>query len=170
VGDRVKIISEEENGWRRGILAEANGWFPETYVDLEAEPTIEEWMPAVVDDPDAPVMPKRDKPFPAPKTWNHGRISRQQVEERLKAHAGSKEDGIFLARQKDKDCFSVGIQFSDDADAPPKFVLFEKKSEKWFVDKNYEVPRGDTLAKAVEDVLVDVGVRNADGVPKPEAP
>lgn len=165
IGQRVRVISEEENGWLRGILDDTSGWFPATYVDLEPEPALEEWLQLGGDEPDAPSMPKRskDKPFPGVKVWNHGRISRQDVEERLTAYEGDKTSGIFLARQKDKDSFSVGIII----DGPPKFVLFERKSEKWYVDKNYEVVRGATLAAAVEDVLVDLGVPNADGVPNP---
>jgi hypothetical protein len=138
---------------------------------MEREPTLEEWMPDfsdVADEPQVPEMPKRraDKPFPAAKIWNHGPISRDKVEERLKSYAGNKSDGIFLARMKDKDSFSVGILFP--GDAPPKFVLFEKKADGWCADKNYAKPVSATLAGAVELTLLDLGVPNADGVPKPE--
>lgn len=168
VGERIRIISEEENGWRRGMIEDRSGWFPSTYVEMEPEPELEEWMPkvAVADEPEAPIMPKRNKPFPAAKIWNHGRISRAQVEERLKEYSGNKEDGIFLARQKDPSTFSVGFQVP--GEPQPKFVLFEKKDAKWYADKNYEQPRGDSLAASVEEVITDMGICNADGVPKPE--
>jgi hypothetical protein len=30
VGQRIRIISEEENGWRRGMFEGSSGWFPAT--------------------------------------------------------------------------------------------------------------------------------------------
>ena len=80
-------------------------------------------------------------------------------------YTGDKSEGIFLARMKDASCFSVGIMFP--GDSPPKFVLFEKKADGWCADKNYAKSH-KTLAGAVEYTLLDLGVPNADGVPKPE--
>lgn len=46
VGQKIRIISNEENGWRQAkLLAEDGtpqyGWFPATYVDMEPEPEVD---------------------------------------------------------------------------------------------------------------------------------
>jgi hypothetical protein len=165
LGDRVRIISDEDNGWIRGELDGEFGWFPSTYVELEPEIEIERY---VAPDLTPPEM-KREGPFPELKVWNHGKITRQVQEERAKAYDGDLVKGVFLARKKDASCYSVCVRFPDvDGEAALKFVLFEKIGDVWHADKSDEAC-GDTVTNALEAHLKVIGYPGADAIPKPEA-
>jgi len=159
-GDRIRIVSDEENGWLRGENNGIYGWFPSTYVDLEAEEEMERY---VFEDGVATVIkppPKRDGPFPDVKVWNHGRVNRQVQEERANTSDVDNTNGSFLARMKDKTCFSICVKYPTDGIPDLKqpnelqFVLFEKNVEtsKWHADKG-ETALGDTLGEAVDTHL-----------------
>lgn len=170
IGDRIRVVSDEENGWLQGDNDGTFGWFPATYVDLEPEKEIERYNANT----DGTVAAKRSGPFPETKLWNHGRINRQVQEERANAYSGDNSKGSFLARMKDKTCFSICIRYPTggipDVREPNEiqFVLFEKNAETglWHADKG-ETGLGDTLGAAVDAHLQALGIGAAEPISPP---
>lgn len=168
MGQRVRIVSNEDNGWLRGSVDGVFGWFPSTYVELEPEPEIERYIPPPGEEQAA--LPKREGPFPELKIWNHGKINRQTQEDRAKAYSEDLSKGVFLARKKDANCYSVCLR-TPDADGEPqiKFILFEKNTqyETWHADKS-EDGLGSSVVEALEAHLQKLGYPAAEAIPKPE--
>lgn len=167
IGDRVRIVSDEDNGWIRGELNNKFGWFPSTFVEIEPEPEIERY---VAPPSEKELLPKREGPFPELKVWNHGKISRAIQEERAKAYEGDLAKGAFLARKKDANCYSVCLRTPDvEGEVSVKFILFEKNEQygTWHADKA-EDGLGNTVAEALEAHLNNIGLPLAEAISKPE--
>ena len=129
-GEPVKLWGAPEDGWQRGTTEGGTGWFPANFVThLKSQqvhssasvrpPTVLRSVAAA----DVVEVKKRDGPFPPSRVWNHGRISRQVAELRCLEHPAT-DEGVFLARQKDRECFSLCVRASSQNEEL-KFVLLE---------------------------------------------
>lgn len=187
-GDRIRVTGEPEEGWQRGISDGVDGWFPSDFVEYEELPEVEAYAarspsPAKEAPPKKEKAPKKPKEkeehidwtkwpeaFPDTKIWNHGKISRQVLEERAKEAKSETDCPMFLARMKDKTCFSLCIKYPQKKhNGNIVFVLFEKTEEgHWLADKEEFPEKKKTLPAAVEAELLRRKLRTAVPVPKPE--